>query len=462
MKIEFNKFHHFQLILVWSSATLSIINFFTLPNKKLQSSIDKNTSFHRINPEMGSDVSDDSEAESELNSSLRSNVSSVSKRSIWNETRVLNSTIASKAPSVYSTNSNLRQRSFGMSTQSLASTRQPSDFNLSFGSEHNFYQNNQKDLTRDRFNSSQQSYVAQSPNVFSRKQCPSMMSLNSLNKTFTNARSSSRNSCYDIPQNFESGITQLNISGVGDKHFNIQKANRTFGSTDLFGESLRNRKSVLSPSRLSLNESHAPVNQSSWLAGGYWNSTSPQKKSQHQSNDFEQCIAPKDVFPMISRASSKSSGFESRENSLCDDTETVDRTFLFSEPSSLTQTAKTTNGLIKPLPQKPMTFKPVAENYPLTIPFTPTPVQTPNPFTNSSAELEKISPNFSTLSRTFSQFSLQHPTQQSPSHFQEHNNFINSNHLNSKQPNRINTDLPMHSFQRGNLIKLHNQTSMDQ
>lgn len=451
--------------MVWTSATLSIVNFFTLPNKKLQSSIDKNTSFHRINPEMGSDVSDDSEAESELDSSLRSNVSSVSKRSIWNETRVLNSTIASKPPSVYSINSNLRQRSFGVSTQSLASTKQMSDLNFSLGSEHNFYKNSQMDLTRDRFNASNRSYVGQSPSMFSSKQSPSMTSLNSLNQTFTDVRSPSRNSFYGVPQNFESGITQLNISGVSDKHFNSQKANRTFGSTDLFGESMRHRKSVLSPSRLSLNESHAPVNQSSWLAGGYWNSTSPQKKSQLHSADFGQCIAPKDVFPMISRASSKSSGFESRENSLCDDTE-VDRTFLFSEPSSLTQAAKTTNGLIKPLPQKPMTFKPVTESYSMPVSFTPTPVQTPDPFTNSSLELEKTSPNFSMLSRTFSQFSLQHPTQHptlqpSASQFHEHNNILNSNPLSSKQSNRINTDLPIHSFQRGNLIKLHNQTSMD-
>lgn len=403
---------------------------------------------------MISDVSDDSEAESELNLSLQSNMSSVSKRSAWNETKVLNSTIASKAPSVYSTNS-LRHREYGVSTQSIASTKPASEMNTSFGSERNFYRTSQMDLTRDKFNTSQRSFItSQVPDIFNRSHCQSSMSLQSLNKTFNNAepsfRSLSRNSFYDIPNDFESGITQLNISGMGDRRFN-NKQSCTFDSRDMLNDSMRHRKSVISPSRLSLNESHHPVNQSSWLAGGYWNSTSPQKKQAQHSNDIRS-EQRKEVFPMISRTSSKSSGFESRENSLCDDSE-MDRTFLFCEPTALTQTAKMANGLIKPQPQKPSSIYSGgmnSTNYQQSI----IPAQTPTHI------VEKTSPNFSMLSRSFGQFSLQQPISSSSSS-RFHNNSLHSDLSHQKPFKRINTDIPMPSFQRGSLIKLHNQTSMD-
>lgn len=450
---------------MWSSVTLSLINFFTLPNKQIQSNIDRNSSFHRINSEMNSDISDDSEAESELNLSLRSNMSSASKR--WNETRVLNSTITSKAPSLYSTNS-MHRRPYGISTQSLVSTKPTSsEMNSSFASER-FYKGSQLDLSRDKFNTSQRSFMTtQSPDIFGRKQCTSAMSFHALNKTFTNAepsiRSSSRNSFYDIPNDFESGITQLSISGIGARQLNAKKPSRTFGSSDLFNDSMSNRKSVLSPSRLSLNETHQSVNQSSWLAGGYWNSTSPQKKSiaspasAYSQQYFEPCTSPKEVFPMISRASSKSSGFESRENSLCDDTE-VERTFLFPEPSSLTQATKATNGLIKPQPHKPMSLFNGSNgtNYQQTASCIQTP--TSDVFTNS---MKKTSPNFSLLSRSFGRFTLQQ-TAPAP-HFQDHNNILRSDQSVASTQNQFtrHKDLPGQTFQRGSLIKLYDQTSMD-
>lgn len=424
---------------------LSIINFFKLPNKQIKLDADKNSSFHRIDSEMNSDVSDESEIESEINLSLQSNLSSGSKRSIWNETKVLNSTIASRAPSVYSTNS-LRQRPFVVSSQSIASTKPASDMNSSFGSD-NFYRPNQMNLTRDRFNTSQRSFMT-SPNIYNRNQCQSTMSLHSLNKTYNKAeaslRSVSRNSFYDVPNDFESGITQLSISGMGNKN-----QLRTFASQDMFNNTMSHRKSIISPSRLSLNESHHSVNQSSWLAGGYWNSTSPQKKTNLHSNDIrsEQHAVPKDVFPMISRTSSKSSGFESRENSLCDDTE-IDRTFLFCEPASLTQSTEMSNGLIKPLPQKPLsTFNGLdGSNYQQSIVSRPT----------SSLFTTGMEKN-SMLSHSFDQFSLRQPKLSS----NYHNNSLHPVISNTKQFNRINTDLSMPSFQRGSLIKLQNQTTMD-
>lgn len=461
----------FQLTLVWTSTCLSVFNFFTLPSKSAQPSNHQNSSFHRIDSEINSDVSDESDAESELNTSLRSNMSSFSKRSTWNETKVLNSTIASKAPSLYSVNS-LRQRPYGVSTQSIASTQPMSDMNASFASEQGFYRDSQLDLTRDRLNASNRSFISsKSPDLFGRQHCTSALSHTSLNKTFTNAdtsfRSSSRNSFYDIPNDFESGITQLSISGAGGNHFNYKKqTNSVFGSSDPFRDSLRHRKTVLSPSRLSLNDSHHSVNQSSWLAGGFWNSTSPHKKNPHHSNESirpEQRIASKEMFPIISRTSSKSSGFESRENSLCDDTE-MDRTFLTYEPKTLIQSATTPNGLIKPQPQKPMhAFTPVnGHSFQSPAAYATTP--TSDIFANSFSEQQRTSPNCSMLSRSLNHVSLQKPSfQPSLMHGQSHNNSFNLD-LFASNPNRIartNTDLPLRTFQRGSLIKLHDSDTID-
>lgn len=461
-----------QFLLVWSTSSLSIINFFMLPNKQIESTGDNNSSFHRIDSEMHSDCSDESESESVLNTSIRSDISSASKRSLWNETRVLNSTIASRTPSIYSTNS-MRRRSHVISNQSIATAKAAtSDLNSSFGSD-NFYRGSLLDLTHDKFNAMQRSFMSgKSSGSFNRSQCPSVMSLHSLNKSYMNnvessLRSPSRNSFYDVPNDFESGITQLSISG--GKHFNAQKPSRASGSWDLFGDTVRNQKSILSPSRLSLNETHHPVNQS-WLAGGYWNSTSPQKKSALPTNDYkiEQRTVAKEIFPMMSRASSKSSGFESRENSLCDDSE-VERTFLVAEPTSITNTTKLNNALVKPQPQKPMVGGMNRDNYQQPATFAPSPASfapSPASFAPSPAfdafSNPKKSPNFNILSRSFSQFSLQQQQQATPSHFQD--TMLSSSQSFASDLNRFTTtnkNLP--NFKRGSLIKLHDpvSTSMD-
>lgn len=401
---------------------------------------------------MNSDASDDSEVESDLNSSLRSNMSSFSKRSSWNEMKLHNSTLSSKSPSLYSANA-MRQRSYAASTQSIASAKPLSDLNSSFGSQQCLRTSSHMNLAQDKYNTSRRSFVAsQSPDIFGRTQCPSAMSFHSLNKTFTHApesfRSPSRNSFYDIPNDFESGITQLSICGIGNKQ--LKKQSHIFGSSDAFGDSLRNRKAVISPSRLSLNDTGHPVNQSSWLAGGYWNSLSPQKKFSHHANNImiEPQNVAKEVFPMISRASSKSSGFESRENSLCDDTE-VDRTMLFSEPTSLTYLAKAPTELIKPEPYKANLFGSSCQQSTSHI-MTPT----HDVFANPSNECHKISPNFSTLSHSFGQFSLQQSAQQLPVFSQNHHDIWNSNQFTSNlsQYNRTKKDVP--TYQRGSLIRL--------
>lgn len=414
---------------------------------------EQNTSFHRIESEANSDASDDSDVESELNTSLRSNVSSFSKRS-WNETKLHNSTLSSNSPSNYS-HCSLPQRSYAVSTQSIGSLKQAPLMNKTFAPDRSFHGGSHMDLTHSRLNASITS--CNQSEYYPQRQCSSRMSFHSMNKTFTNGadtyRSPSRNSLYDIPNDFESGITRLNISGIGSKQFNMKKPSaHVFGSSDAFGDILRHRKTVLTPSRLSLNESHHSTNQSSsssWLAGGFWNSTSPQKKNSHHLNSFrtDHHATIKEMHPIISRASSKSSGFESRENSLCDDTE-IDRTFMFPEPASLTQSAKISNGLIKPQPQKPpVHYNGANGNW--------------NQRANmSSNQSEKSLSNQSFLSRSMSQFSLQpqRSVQQSNSPFQnqmEHGSTTSDRFtLNSNQFNRINNDSPKPKFQRGSLIKL--------
>lgn len=407
---------------------------------------------------MNSDASDDSDVESDLNTSLRSNVSSCGKRS-WNETKLHNSTFSSDSPSLYS-HSLLSGRSYAASNQSIASLKQPPppSMNATFAPDRSFHSGNgHMDLPpHNRLNSSQTSF--KQSEYFPDRQCSSRLSFQSLNKTFTNGvdclRTPSRNSMYDIPNDFESGITRMSISGLGNKLGHVQKPSaHVFGSSDAFGDILRHRNTVLTPSRLSLNEPHYSMNQSassSWLAGGFWNSTSPQKKVSHHINHLRtdhhhhHAAAREMHMPIISRASSKSSGFESRENSLCDDTET-DRTFIFPEPASLTQSARTPNGLIKPQPQKPVAqFNETNGNW--------------NQQANiSSNQSEKSWSNYSMLSRSMSQFSLQpqspQPANSSFQHHIEHGS-VKSDRF-ALNLNQFNHDTPIPKFQRGSLIKLH-------
>lgn len=397
--------------------------------------------------------------ESELNTSLRSNMSSFSKRS-WNESKLHNSTLSSESPSLYS-HSLLSRRSYAASTQSIASLKQqqPSAMNATFVPDRSFHGGfaTQMVLPPNRLNSSQTAF--NQSDLFPERQCSSRLSFHSMNKTFTNGadylRSPSCNSMYDIPNDFESGITRLNISGLGNKLCNNMKrpSAHVFGSSDAFDDALRHRQSILTPSRLSLNEPHHSMNQSSsssWLAGGFWNSTSPQKKVLHHANHLraDHLAATREMhMPIISRASSKSSGFESRENSLCDDTE-IDRTFIFPEPAALTQSAKTTNGLIKPQPQKPAAYSNgMLGNW--------------NQQANiSSNQSERSWSNSSMLSRSMSQFSLQPQSPQQPnSPFQ--NQLEHDSMKSDRFSLNLNQNTPIPKFQRGSLIKLRDTGTND-
>lgn len=312
----------------------------------------KDTSFHRLESESNSDASD-SEVESELETSLQSNASSIGgNRSMWEKSHVLNSTIASSSASQHVSLLS-QQRQSASSTQSLCSLRvSKNKKDTSFGSVRGFNGSNHMNFIQNKFNPNQTAIVTSSQNQLNRSHC---IPLQNYPDPDIISRCASRNSLYDVPDDFESGITQLSISGIGGKHVNYRKQTRIFGSSDRIRDSLQ--KSILAPSRLSVNEH---FNQSSWLAGGFWNnSTSPQKRSTSQisHSHIERNGVTKafEVLPLMSRTSSHSSGFESmknstnnsRENSLCDDND-IDRTFLFCEPASPATT------IIKPQPNRIM------------------------------------------------------------------------------------------------------------
>lgn len=337
------------------------MNNFTPPSKRVASDANE-TSFHRLESDSNSDESD-SEFESELEISLRSNASTVGGNcSTWKRSHNLNSTIASSSASISSHVSLLsNQRKFASSTQSLCPQRKSKNKkDTSFGSVRGFNTSNHMDFIQNKFNPNQNAFVTSSQSQLNRSHCIPFRSQNYPDPDIV-SRCASRNSLYDVPDDFESGITQLSISGIGGKHVNYRKQTRIFGSSDRIRDSLQ--KSILAPSRLNVNEH---VNQSSWLAGGFWNNnTSPQKRSASQINhshiERDGVSQGFEGIPMMSRTSSHSSGFESMknwknnssENSLCDDND-LDRTFLFCEPASV---ARASPAIIKPQPNRIMINK---------------------------------------------------------------------------------------------------------
>lgn len=349
--------------MTWSLTVLSFVNTFT-PFSKVAATEAKDTSFHRLESESNSDASD-SEVESELETSLRSNVSSSvgGNRSMWGKTNILNSTIASSSASIASHVSLLsQQRQFASSTQSLCSLRvSKNKKRTSFESVRGFNANDHHmDFIQNKFNPNQTAFITSSQNQLNRSHCIPSRSQNYPDPDII-SRCASPNSLYDVPDDFESGITQLSISGIGGRPVNYRKQTRIFGSSDRIRDSLQ--KSILAPSRLSNVNEH--MNQSSWLAGGFWNnSTSPQKRntSQMSHSHIERNGVTKafEVLPMMSRTSSHSSGFESmknstnnsRENSLCDEND-LERTFLFCEPASVVRASPAT-AIIKPQPNRIM------------------------------------------------------------------------------------------------------------
>lgn len=238
----------------------------------------KNSSFHRIYSECGSDVSDESDAESELNTSLQSNRSFRSIRSqrplLRSNNGTLNTSFVSQ--SLFSTPTYAVKGPHRASMDTLLQANR-------FASE---------SIRASHMDSSSELYDEQCMYQFGNRP-ESLTSVteseNQLNTrdvaTFTD-RCSSQFPLNDIPVEFQSGITQLNISGVAKNRESYRNI-----SGNQTGESIRQRKTLLLPARLSYHESNQQDDsmsaiQSSWLAGGYWNNTtspSPKKKQQNVS-----------------------------------------------------------------------------------------------------------------------------------------------------------------------------------
>lgn len=368
---------------------VSCWNLISRPSVDSTSNDKHNSSFHRIYSECNSDISDESDAETELNTSQQSvcsNRSTFSKRSFRSQSNLNTSlnatrTIRSSSPSAVTlTKKNL----ISSSTISLHNLPPP-NLNRSFtgGSIYNH---------APQFNGSPE-------NVFdSRQSCASLFSSVSgpvkhrwsdnfnrnetvmpvfdvspprnglsngnqhLNESFP-SRCSSRNSCYDVPDDFQSGITQLSIGSThkqrlanGMNRYSFDADSRGAPSPGIMSD-LRQRKQLVHPSKLQINESHQramATHQTSWVAGGYWsNGTSPQKRNSFQHGPM--AVQTNEMFPLLSRTSSQSSGFESHssshkngqenhsnENSIIDE---IERDSVFSEPFSVTQQQSNGHGL---------------------------------------------------------------------------------------------------------------------
>lgn len=266
-----------------------------------------NNSFHRIY-EADSDISDESDVESDLNISIRSNASFKSNQSFPDFNPTMNTSFSSKVPSVRS--------------MSIRSTKTPlratmSVLNASKMRPHSRMSN--ADLTRDVFEMAQPIYAsAQSLNRPS-SYFGSVNQLNTKSTSIFDNRCFSRLSVNDIPDDFESGITQLSINGLSAKRDFYHNQNGNTPSVS----SMQQRRLLLQPSRLDMDEDKLEcgsisAHQTSWIAGGYWNgSTSPTKR---QSSGHIPCTQQQfrrhanEIFPMMSRTSSQSSGFESMKN----------------------------------------------------------------------------------------------------------------------------------------------------
>lgn len=282
---------------------LSLWNYIRFPasNDTDEAEI-KNGSFHRIYSDCGSDVSDESDAESELllNTSLQSNRSIRSIRSGKHSLRCnnssLNASFVSQVPSMFSTSTFAGEKPLCASMKNLSQVNH-------FDSEsiRCFNGASHMDLTRDPYDGNQSVHptVIRSSfgnrahlDHFGSRPLSSASLTGSVNQlyardatTFT-GRCSSRLSMNDGPNEFERDITQLSIGDVAKHRENFHSNNINQTNESL---AFRQRKTLLLPARLSYHEnnrqdassiSSIAANQSSWLAGGYWNNTTSLQQRQ--------------------------------------------------------------------------------------------------------------------------------------------------------------------------------------
>lgn len=297
------------MLIVWSTIFSSFWNIFFISKTFVVADTKSNNSFHRIY-DADSDVSDESDVESDLNTSMRSNASLKSNQSFLDFNSTMNASFSSKAPSIRSMSVRSMKTPLRASMSALNATVTRPSSRMS-----------NVDLSRDNYEPAPSMYASAQALNRPSSHFGSVHQLNAKSTSTFDNRCLSRLSVNDVPDDFESGITQLSISGLTAKRNFYQNQNGNAPSV----ASMRQRRSILMPARLDPNEDQMErasisAHQTSWIAGGYWNgSTSPTKRQSfghlpHAQQQFQQQV--NDVFPMMSRTSSQSSGFESMKNGL--------------------------------------------------------------------------------------------------------------------------------------------------
>lgn len=274
-----------------------------------------NSSFHRIYPECNSDASDESDSETVISSSVRSfrsNCPSPQRpESVLYSSQDLNKSLDSTkswSPSVMRTS--LCTSSLHSLNNSFAD-KQSSVLNASFGgsTKRNLFDNHQYGI--HTFNVQHAQPLSSSQSMFSRQFADDLASNKSMSMTSLNRRAP----FYDVTDEFQNEITGLNISDCRYK----QAPSNSFVALSTSESQLSQRRNLICPSRLHniTTAAISPALQTSWVAGGYWNNnTSPQKQTGRTDTAGGVTLQMPELYPMMSRTSSQSSGFESQTSSV--------------------------------------------------------------------------------------------------------------------------------------------------
>lgn len=322
-------------IAIMSTVTItSLCNIISnrMPTPELTNSGQNNNSFHRIGDDQ-SDVSDESDIETDLNTSQQSMRSSRSMD--YDRSNLFNTSHITSAPSIYSSVSK-NNLNLSSSSDRLLDQHPAIHANGLFSSQQSLISNFTSISHRPHHRLSDPSRLMPSTSsAFAASHAPSMDSM-----VWPN-RAPSRLSNYDIPDDFQSGITQLSIGTTRQRLQEAKRANPSlFTNTIASGTNQpRQRRHFLQPSKLNYIEDKPSLlgaHQTSWVAGGFWNQAiSPQKRhSATMSNGQPPSIIgtpPSSALPVISRTSSRSSGFESLKNGQTNDWPTLNDDHVESE-----------------------------------------------------------------------------------------------------------------------------------
>lgn len=326
-----------DFVSIFTTLSIVLISGWNLLTKDVmpKASDGDNSSFHRI-ADNQSDVSDESEAETELNLSQQS---VYSNRSIYGAKstmqildKSLNLSNASASPSIFSSVSkNNFMTSSEMSLNHMASQHELNKTYTKSGPNDTLWETStqRNGMPMKNMFTSQQSLLSDFTSVSQRMPDRTSHRRSDPNHfvplTFAASpadasmqRCASRASCYDVPDEFQSGITTLSIGTTRQRMEHAKKLNpslfvRNGPSTSGNGH-VRQRRHLLQPPKLNYVDNQPRIvaaNQASWVTGGYWNHTSPQKRQNNVPHTSVYGSMKASMFPMVSRTSSQSSGFES-------------------------------------------------------------------------------------------------------------------------------------------------------